>query len=87
MGTIFHNSGFSTDALVVLAASIEHNLRLCLNHYVMGHAYAVQGQFKQAVKHYNMSMLIKPDFEHPVLYRHAVLCIVELLDHLNAALA
>lgn len=86
MGSIFHNAGMTVDALAILEASIQHNTGLSLNHYIMGHAYAVYGEFQLAVRHYNKSMILKTDFDMPFFYRHAVLCIEKVMDHFNIAL-
>lgn len=86
MGSILHHAGYDSDAIVVLEASLAHLPNFVFNHFIMGHVCGYHGKLHKAEKHYNVSLLIQPDFEDPMRYRHAVACVKRIIQILKTKL-
>ncbi|CAG9091497.1 unnamed protein product [Plutella xylostella] len=96
MGTIFHRSKKPEDALIVLSAAVDHAPHVAVNHFMLGSAYAVAGDFNNSMRHFDLCLKRDAKFDLAKKYKHGVLChstllvkmkiIQELLDKLRIEL-
>lgn len=74
MGLILHRSKMTEDAIVVLGAAADHDPQCPINHFVLGNAYAVFGDFNSSVKHFDVCLKLNPSFDLAEKHKHGALC-------------
>ncbi|XP_077862903.1 tetratricopeptide repeat protein 17-like [Saccoglossus kowalevskii] len=68
MANIFHRAGLFEDALVVTGMALEISPDLVVNHFTMANIYAAMGNYIEALKYYETTLLLQEGFQ-PALER------------------
>ncbi|XP_069479430.1 tetratricopeptide repeat protein 17 isoform X2 [Ambystoma mexicanum] len=87
MANILHRAHFSADAAILGHAALDVSsdfLTSLTSHYTLGNIYAMLGEYNHSVLCYDHALQAKPDFEHAVMRKHAVLCQQKLEQKLEA---
>ncbi|XP_053600296.1 tetratricopeptide repeat protein 17 [Plodia interpunctella] len=74
LGVMLHKSQNVEDAITVLGAAVDHDPKIIRNHYALANAYAVEGDFNSAIKHYDICLKLNPKFKNADTHRNGVLC-------------
>ncbi|PZC82481.1 hypothetical protein B5X24_HaOG210230 [Helicoverpa armigera] len=74
MGLILHRSKVADDAVIVLGAAVDHDEHCPINHFILGNAFAVMGDFNSSLKHFDTCLQLNPSFDLAERHRNGLLC-------------